>query len=102
MLALDEVHKKGLIHRDISPSNIMVLNNGKVKVLDFGSARLQNTSGELSLSVMLKPGYAPIAVQHARRAGLLDGRLRHERNDIQAHNRQDPADIDRPADGGHA
>ena len=60
MLALDEVHKKGLIHRDISPSNIMVLNNGKVKVLDFGSARLQNTSGELSLSVMLKPGYAPM------------------------------------------
>ena len=60
MLALDEVHKKGLIHRDISPSNIMVLNNGKVKVLDFGSARLQNMSGELSLSVMLKPGYAPM------------------------------------------
>ena len=60
MLVLDEVHKKGLIHRDISPSNIMVLNNGKVKVLDFGSARLQNTSGELSLSVMLKPGYAPM------------------------------------------
>ena len=60
MLALNEVHKRGLIHRDISPSNIMVLNNGKVKVLDFGSARLQNTSGELSLSVMLKPGYAPM------------------------------------------
>ena len=60
MLALDRIHKKGLIHRDISPSNIMVLNNGKVKVLDFGSARLQNTSGELSLSVMLKPGYAPM------------------------------------------
>ena len=60
MLALNEVHKKGLIHRDISPSNIMVLNNGKAKVLDFGSARLQNTSGELSLSVMLKPGYAPM------------------------------------------
>ncbi len=60
MLALDEVHKKGLIHRDISPSNIMVLNNGKVKVLDFGSARLQNMSGKLSLSVMLKPGYAPM------------------------------------------
>ena len=59
MLALDKVHKKGLIHRDISPSNIMVMSDGRVKVLDFGSARLQNASGELSLSVMLKPGYAP-------------------------------------------
>ena len=60
MLALDKVHKKGLIHRDISPSNIMVLSDGRVKVLDFGSARLQNNNGELSLSVMLKPGYAPM------------------------------------------
>ena len=60
MLALDKVHKKGLIHRDISTSNIMVLSDGRVKVLDFGSARLQNASGELSLSIMLKPGYAPM------------------------------------------
>ena len=59
MLALDKIHKKGLIHRDISPSNIMVVSDGRVKVLDFGSARLQNASGELSLSIMLKPGYAP-------------------------------------------
>ena len=60
MLALDKVHKKGLIHRDISPSNLMVLKNGRIKVLDFGAARMQSVNGELSLSVMLKPGYAPI------------------------------------------
>ncbi len=60
MLALDKIHKKGLIHRDISPSNLMVLNDGRIKVLDFGAARLQSVNGELSLSVMLKPGYAPI------------------------------------------
>ena len=60
MLALDKIHKKGLIHRDISPSNLMVPNDGRIKVLDFGAARLQSVNGELSLSVMLKPGYAPI------------------------------------------
>ena len=60
MHALDKLHKEGLIHRDISPSNIMVLNDGRIKVLDFGAARLQSINGELSLSVMLKPGYAPI------------------------------------------
>lgn len=59
MLALDKVHKKGLIHRDISPSNIMLEKDGTVRLLDFGAARVQSLMGERSLSVMLKPGYAP-------------------------------------------
>lgn len=57
--ALDRVHKKGLIHRDISPANLMLLNDGRVKLLDFGAAREQSIGGERSLSVLLKPGYAP-------------------------------------------
>ncbi len=59
MLALGKVHKKGLIHRDISPSNIMLEKDGTVRLLDFGAARVQSLMGERSLSVMLKPGYAP-------------------------------------------
>lgn len=59
MKALDKVHSQGLIHRDISPSNIMILNDRQVKLLDFGAARdFSNLDGR-SLSVMLKPGYAP-------------------------------------------
>lgn len=60
MRALDKVHRKGLVHRDISPSNLMLEKDGSVKLLDFGAARDQSLQGENSLSVMLKPGYAPV------------------------------------------
>ena len=54
---LEKIHQQNLIHRDISPDNIMLLRNGQLKLLDFGAAREMETNR--SLSVMLKPGYAP-------------------------------------------
>ena len=57
--ALEDMHKEHLIHRDISPDNIYLCNDGKVKLLDFGSARLASEDSEKSLSVMLKRGFAP-------------------------------------------
>jgi tRNA A-37 threonylcarbamoyl transferase component Bud32 len=42
--ALDYAHQRGVIHRDVNPSNIILLENGQVKVTDFGLAKLVSDS----------------------------------------------------------
>lgn len=43
LTALQHAHEKGIIHRDIKPQNIMLLEDGTIKVTDFGIARFSNT-----------------------------------------------------------
>ncbi len=59
MDALRAVHKEGLLHRDLAPDNIYLTQDGRIKLLDFGAARFAASEHSKSLSIILKPGYAP-------------------------------------------
>ena len=60
--SLRQLHQEDVIHRDISPDNILVNQKGESILVDFGAARnLELRNGtEHSLTVILKPGFAPI------------------------------------------
>lgn len=59
MKTLAHVHDNNLLHRDISPDNIMVRSDGTLALLDFGAARQISAMGERSNTINVKHGYAP-------------------------------------------
>lgn len=59
MDAIQLLHNEGIIHRDISPDNIMVDHDGNFKLLDFGAARGYTEESLTTISVILKKSYAP-------------------------------------------
>jgi len=65
---LDLLHGQGVYHRDISPDNILVLDDGRPVLLDLGSARRVMADSAQSFTAHLKPQFAPIE-QYADEAG---------------------------------
>ncbi len=58
--ALEAIHKEDILHRDVSPDNIMLCKDGAVKLFDFGAARFSVDAAEESkITVIVKPGFAP-------------------------------------------
>ena len=71
MIALEKVHRQGLVHRDISPDNIMLDMEGNTRVLDFGAVRSVEAPDEekdltQSTEAIVKHGFTPMEQYRSR------------------------------------
>ena len=57
--ALKDVHGAKILHRDLSPDNVFMCDDGKIKLLDFGAARFTGLDDEKTRTIVLKMGFAP-------------------------------------------
>jgi serine/threonine protein kinase len=60
--ALDFAHKRTVWHRDVKPANLIIMGNGRIKLADFGIARIESSDRTLANVIMGTPGY--IAPEH--------------------------------------
>lgn len=82
---LARIHEAGILHRDISPDNLMVMPDGTLKLMDFGAASAESLEKERTYSEggQVKDGYAPLEQyieKNLRDTDDENGRQRPEKN----------------------
>jgi tetratricopeptide (TPR) repeat protein/TolB-like protein len=79
--ALEEAHSRGIVHRDIKPANIMISRKGRIKVLDFGIARIDPAHDESTVRSLTSPGAVVGTVKYMS-PEQVHGRTADHRSDL--------------------
>jgi len=72
--ALDYSHRAGIVHRDIKPGNVMITDQGQVKVMDFGIARAMGEAGQTMTQTSMVVGTAQYLSPEQARGETADAR----------------------------
>ncbi len=72
--SLCTIHKEGIIHRDISPDNLMLTKRGTLQLIDFGEARQFSTQTSKTMTLVYKKGFSPIEQrrEHGKQGAYTD------------------------------
>jgi eukaryotic-like serine/threonine-protein kinase len=65
LAAVAHAHANLIVHRDIKPTNVLVSNDGQVKLLDFGIAKLLEVEGEEAPTLLTRTGDSPLTPEYA-------------------------------------